>query len=337
MRLSVFVVKVYKSSRLEKNAMSQKKILFICGTLNQTTMMHQIAEQLQEHDCYFTPYYTDGLLNILAQNGYLDFTPLGGQAKNRSEKFLNEKGRKIDYGGVQHDYDLVLTCSDLIIPANIQDKKIILIQEGMTDPENFKYYLVKNLGLPRYLANTSVTGLSDAYVKFCVASEGYKEIFLNKGVKPEKIAVTGIPNFDNCQAYIQNNFPYKHYFLAATSHLRETFKYENRKSFIQKAVRLAAGRQLIFKLHPNEQKERAIQEIERWAPGSLIFAHGNTNHMIANCDTLVTKYSTVVMVALALGKKIYSDLDDDYLKKITPLQNGGKSAANIAKICEEYL
>ncbi len=317
--------------------MNRKKILLICGTLNQTTMMYQIAQQLQEHDCYFTPFYSDGFLNLLAQKGYLDFSPLGGQPKSRTEMFLREKGVKFDYGGVHHDYDLVVTCSDLIIPENIENKKIILIQEGMTDPENFKYYLVKSLGLPRYLANTSMTGLSDAYVKFCVASEGYKELFINKGVKPEKIAVTGIPNFDNCQAYLNNDFPYQHYVLAATSHLRETFKYENRKAFIQKAVRIADGRQLIFKLHPNEKKDRAIREIEQWAPGSLIFADGNTNHMVANCDTMVTRYSTVIMVALALNKKIYSDLDEEYLKKITPLQNGGKSAENIARICEEYL
>ena len=31
--------------------------------------------------------------------------------------------------------------------------------------------------------------------KFCVASEGYRDLFISKGVKPEKIYVTGIPNF----------------------------------------------------------------------------------------------------------------------------------------------
>lgn len=317
--------------------MSRTKILFICGTLNQTTMMYQVSRHLKDHDCYFTPYYADGWLDVLAKNGYLDFTVLGGQARSKTEKFLKEKELNMDYGGVKHNYDLVVTCSDLIIPENIEDKKIILIQEGMTDGENFKFHLVKNLGLPRFLANTSMTGLSDAYVKFCVASEGYKEIFINKGIKPEKIAVTGIPNFDNCESYLKNDFPYRHYVLAATSHLRETFKYENRKYFIQKARQIADGRQLIFKLHPNERFDRAIKEIEQWAPGSPIFTDGNTNHMIANCDTMVTKYSTVVMVALALGKQVYSDLDSDYLKKITPLQNGGKSARNIARICEEYL
>jgi len=109
--------------------MHHKKILFICGTLNQTTMMYQISRHLQEHDCYFTPYYTDGFLNILARNGYLDFSVLGGQPRNSTEKFLNEKKLNVDYGGVQHNYDLVVTCSDLIIPENIKDKKIILVNQ----------------------------------------------------------------------------------------------------------------------------------------------------------------------------------------------------------------
>lgn len=317
--------------------MSQKKILFICGTLNQTTMMDQIAQHLKEHDCFFTPYYTDSWLKILVDWGYLDFSILGGQPRRSTEKFLAEKSLPVDFGGMAHNYDLVVTCSDLIIPENIEKKKIILVQEGMTDPENFKYHLVRHLGLPPYLANTSMTGLSDAYVKFCVASEGFKEIFINKGVKPEKIEVTGIPNFDNCTTYLINNFPYYHYVLAATSHLRETFKYENRKAFIEKAVAIAGARQLIFKLHPSERIDRASYEIEKWAPGSLIFSTGNTNHMIANCDTLVTKYSTVLFVALALGKQVYSDLEEDYLKKITPIQNGGTSAKSIAAICEHYL
>ena len=34
-------------------------IRFICGSLNQTMMMHKIAMQLQEHRCFFTPYYAD--------------------------------------------------------------------------------------------------------------------------------------------------------------------------------------------------------------------------------------------------------------------------------------
>lgn len=315
----------------------RKKILFICGSLNQTTMMHQIAVQLGDADCFYTPYYTDGFLNILVRNGLLDFTILGGNARHLTENYLNEHRLPIDYNGSSYDYDLVVTCSDLIIPKNIRSKPVVLVQEGMTDPENFMFHLVRWLKLPRYLASTSTTGLSNAYNVFCVASEGYRELFIGKGVQPEKIAVTGIPNFDNCRRYLDNDFPHRHYVLVATSDMRETFKYENRKKFIAYCSSIAAGRQLIFKLHPNEDVERATREINRYAPGALVFDSGNTNHMIANCDVLITRYSSVVYVGLALGKEVYSDFDLDQLKRLVPLQNGGTSAGNIAGICRRLL
>ena len=34
-----------------------KKILFICGSMNITTQMQQIAAELPEYDRYFTPFY----------------------------------------------------------------------------------------------------------------------------------------------------------------------------------------------------------------------------------------------------------------------------------------
>src|SRR5208337_2164585 len=114
-----------------------KKILFICGSLNQTTQMHQIARHLTDCDCYFTPYYGDGLIKTLTRSGLLDFTILGGPFRQTTERYLQGHNCAIDYEGRtnQHHYDLVLTCSDLIIQKNIRGKKIILVQEGMTDPE----------------------------------------------------------------------------------------------------------------------------------------------------------------------------------------------------------
>lgn len=317
--------------------MCKKKILFVCGSLNQTTINYQISLHLQDYALYFTPFYSDGLLHLLTKAHILDFSILGGKPKRSTDEFLQDHDCSMDYRGISHDYDLVLTCGDLIVPKNIRNKPVILVQEGMTDPENWRYHLVRKLHLPRVLANTSMTGLSDVYQKMCVASEGFKEIFIRKGVKPEKIVVTGIPNFDYCEQYLDNNFPHKHYVLAATSHLRESFKYENRKKFILNTVRIADGRPIIFKLHPNERTGRAIREINRYAPGSIIYTEGNTNHMIANCDVMVTKYSSVILVALALGKEIYSDIDAALLPKLTPLQNKGKSAENIAHICRQYL
>jgi hypothetical protein len=311
------------------------RILFICGSLNQTTMMHKIAQQVPEFEHFFTPYYSDGFIDILARNGLLDFSILGGEFRRQTEEYLHNNSLSIDYRGAAHTYDLVLTCCDLLVPKNIRTKRLILVQEGMTDPENMAYYLVKWLKLPRYLASTSTTGLSDAYNVFCVASEGYREHFIRKGVKSHKLVVTGIPNFDNCAEWLTNDFPYKNYVLVATSDSRETFKLENRRKFIEQAVAIAAGRPLIFKLHPNELVDRATAEINRYAPGALVIPRGNINPMIANCDTLVTRFSTVVYVGIALGKEVYSEFNLDSLHKLAPIQNGGTSAVNIAAVCRD--
>lgn len=310
----------------------KKKILFICGSLNQTTMMYKISQQLPEYDQYFSPYYADGFLKMLLKAGLVEYTVLGGKFRKNTEKFLAERNLKLDYEGKQNDYDYVFTCSDLYIPKNIKNKKIVLVQEGMTDPEKLNYYIVRYLGLPRYLAATSMTGLSHAYDLFCVASEGYRDFFIKKGCNPDKIVATGIPNFDNCKENFNNDFPYKNYVLVCTSDARETISYENRKKTILDAVKIANGKQLIFKLHPNEKVERATKEINMYAPEALVFAAGNTNEMIANCDTLITRYSTVVYVGIALGKEVYSYFDIEMLKRLTPMQNGGNSHRNIAEV-----
>lgn len=310
--------------------MVKKKILFIGGSLNQTSMMHKISMHMSGYDCYFSPYYADKFLNFLAKRGILDFCILGGSFKKTTLDYINSNNLKLDYKGTQNDYDLIFTGSDLIVPKNTRNKKLILVQEGMTDPENLIYYIVKYLKLPRWIASTSTTGLSGLYDLFCVASEGYREHFIQKGVKPEKIVVTGIPNFDNAAQFLNNDFPHRNYVMVATSDMRETFKYENRKKFIIDCVHIAAGRQLLFKLHPNENAERATREIETYAPGSLVFSNGNTDHMVANCDVLITKYSSVVYVGLALGKEIHSYFELDELKKLMPVQNNGTSAENIA-------
>jgi hypothetical protein len=317
--------------------MKKGKILLICGSLNQTTMMRKISEQLPEFDCYFTPYYADGFIRLLSFTSLLNFSLLGGQFRKRTIRYLAENNLKLDFEGAENNYDLVFTCSDLIVPKNIRNKRVILVQEGMTDPENFFYFLVKKFHLPRWLASTSTTGLSDAYKKFCVASEGYRDLFISKGVDPAKIEVTGIPNFDNCIEYLENDFPHKNFVLVATSDARETYKYENRKKFIQKAVKIANGKQLIFKLHPNEKVERAVQEIKKYAPGALVYSSGNTEHMIANCDTLITRFSSVVYVGLALGKEVFSEFNIEELKRLMPIQNGGLSALNISKVAKELI
>jgi len=313
------------------------RILFICGSLNQTTMLHQIGRHLADHDCFYTPFYSDGLLRFLSRSGFLDFTILGGEMRRMTDTYLRDERLPLDERGRHGGYDLVVSGSDLLVQRNVRGKPLVLVQEGMTDPEGLAYRLVRALRLPRWLASTATTGLSLAYSKFCVASEGYRDLFVAKGIPAGRLVVTGIPNFDNCRAFLRNDFPHRGYVLVATSDTRETFKRDRRQRFLAHVEEIAAGRPLIFKLHPNENVARSTAEIRARFPGALVFAAGNTNHMIANCDVLITQYSSVVYVGLALGKECHSYFDIERLRALLPVQNGGASARNIARVCERLM
>jgi hypothetical protein len=314
-----------------------KNILFICGTLNQTTQMHSIARELTEHNCFFTPFYLDGFTSVLHRLGLMENTAVGEKLSRRVNRYLAENRLPVDPRGKRNNYDLVVMCTDLIVQKNLQGKRLLLVQEGMTEPEGIRYAGVRLLGLPRYIANTASFGLSNVYHRLCVASPGYRDLFIRKGIPAEKLVVTGIPNFDNVAAFETNKFPYRDFVLAATSPTRETFQRDDREEFIKKVMEIAAGRQVIFKLHPAEKEGRSRREIEKLAPGALVFQDGNVNEMIANCSVLVTQFSTVTYIGLALGKEVYSYLDLEELRRLMPLQNGGTSASHIADECRDLM
>lgn len=315
----------------------RRRIFFICGSMNQTTQMHQISKHLADYEHSFSPFYCHGFDEILRRLGLAEFTIAGNRMAERCRTYLQRHGLPIDYQGKNGPYDLVVTCTDVYLQKNIRDNRIVLVQEGIIDPGSFMYQLVKGLRfLPRWLADTAMTGLSDAYRAFCVASEGYRDFFIQRGARPEKIVVTGIPNFDNCRQYCTNDFPHNHYVLACTSNLREVGRREDRAAFIRRAVEIAGDRQLIFKLHPNENIERATREINEYAPGALVFSTGSAEEMIANCDALITRFSSTAFVGVALGKDTYSDFDMDTLRRLMPLQNDS-AALNIANVCRRVL
>jgi hypothetical protein len=318
--------------------MKQKKhILFVCGSKNQTTQMHAIARYLPEYEHAYTPYYCDGYVEVMRKLGMLESTVAGGSFVKRTYQFAADNDLHIDHGAKERTYDLVVNCSDLNFPKNIRHMKNVLVQEGMTDPENFLFHLWQRFQfLPRWIGSTSTFGLSHNYEKLCAASPGYRDHFVRIGCNPDKIVVTGIPNFDNCRKFLNNSFPYHHYVLVCTSDARETWKIENRKELILRSVKIAAGRQLIFKLHPNEVVGRAVSEIKRYAPDALIYTSGSAEEMIANCDVLITRFSSTIYVGLALGKEVYSDFDISQLRKMTPIQNNC-SAELIANVCREIL
>ena len=314
-----------------------QNILFICGSLNQTTMLHKIAQHMDDYNCYFTPYYADGIEDFAARMGWLNFTVLGGRHMCETKNYLAQNNLPVDYRGAKHQYEMVVTSSDLIVQKNIRGKRLVLVQEGITEPETWVYKLVKALKLPRYIANTSTSGLSDAYDIFCVASEGYAEHFVRKGVRREKLAVTGIPNFDHLHQNLINNFPFQGHVLVATSPLRETFRRDDRVAFLYKCCQIAAGRPLFFKLHPMENEKRAIREIKQHIPTANIFTQGDVNHMIANAAVVITQQSTCTFVAVALGKEVHTSLNMNELRRLMPIQNTGISSQRIATICRRVL
>ncbi|MBF0257496.1 MAG: hypothetical protein HQK62_01450 [Desulfamplus sp.] len=330
----------------------KKKIFFICGSMNQTTQMHQISRHLGDYDHAFSPFYVNGFDEFLRKLGMIEFTIAGNKLTNRCRDYLHAQGLPIDEKGKQgakeekggkeeqgknRPYDLVVTCSDVYLQKNIKGNRIVLVQEGITDPESFMFHLVNKFRfLPLWFAGNALTGLSDAYEVFCVASEGYRDFFIKKGVRSEKIVVTGIPNFDKCSQYSSNTFPHRNFVLACTSALRETLQFENRRAFIRKAVEIAGSRQLIFKLHPSEKVRRATREINKYAPGAMVFSCGNAEEMIANCDVLITRFSSTALVGLALGKETHSDFNMEEMRRLTPVQNGS-AALNIASVCRRLL
>lgn len=320
-----------------------KDILLICGTMNQTTQMLQIGRELEKlgHRAWFTRYYTTGIYNKFERWGLLSFTSILGKNQAKSTMYLDSLDIRRDHGGQGRRYDLVLICTDLLIPNNIPPEvPMILVQEGMTDPETWLRKLIIRLipyGAPLWAANTAAAGLSGRWTKFCVASEGYQELFAARGVDRSGMVVTGIPNFDNVQGLRSLDFPLRDYVLVITSDLRENYQLDFRMKFLRAVRDRNPGEKIVFKLHPNENRERCEREIHSLFPGAPIYQAEPAEPMIGHAKKLETQTSTLVYLGIALGIPVTSTLDVEELRRLLPLQNGGKSAANIAQVCQDVL
>lgn len=326
---------------MSDNPIAPPRVLFICGNRNHTTTMHAIARELVDCERWFTPYYCDdhSLLDVLRRAHLLEFVALGHEFRRRCLAYLADHKLPIDLGGKRHRYDLVVTCSDLIVPSNIAGIPLIGVQEGMIDPKLFWWRVMELLpwlSLPRWAAGTACTGLSHAYEKYCVASEGYRKDFIDRGADASRLVVTGLPNFDNFAGYRRPGHWIEGCVLACTSDGRETFRRDDRKRFIDWALSIAGERPLVFKFHPNERMARAVAEVRRWAPNARALTSGSGEELAANCHTLITEWSTLSYVGLALGKPTYSYRDLETHRAMLPVQHG-RAAAEIAQVCRDVV
>jgi len=314
------------------------RVLFVCGSPNQTGQMLQIARALSGVEAWFTPYYSDWPHHIaILKSGIFEPAINGHKRRGICADELNRRGLRIDLAAERNEYDLWVCPNDAILPAGVSGTPWVLVQEGIMEQPNWRTWVWRKTRLmPRGIATTAVFGLTKRYEKFCVASEGYRKQFLAEDISPDKLVVTGIPNFDDFARFRDNDFPHHGYVLVCTSDGRETMMKVDRPALLRRSVELAAGRQLIFKLHPNENVERATREILAIAPDALVFADGNAEEMVANCEVLITEHSSLTFCGLALGKEVHTNLPLEQVEALLPVQNR-RAAEEIADVIRGVL
>src|SRR5262249_854905 len=162
------------------------QVLFICGNHNHTTMMHAIANELRDCDRYFTPYYCDPgtTLDLLRRLGMTEAVALGHEFPEKCLVYLASHALATDLPSPPRSYRLLVACADRLDPSNLGRTPLMGVQEGMIDPQLFWWKVMKLmpwLKLPRWAAGTARTGLSHAYARYCLASEGYRADFIERG------------------------------------------------------------------------------------------------------------------------------------------------------------
>lgn len=319
---------------------NKKKILFYCGSINQTSQLFQVSQFLSDdYDCWFTPPYAENWERYVIAAGLVDFAIVGRPRVRQCLDFLEERNLQIDYKlKSSRDFDLVYLCTDIYQPESYSRYRRIVVQEGFVIPEDWRGPVLRRMDWPYGWGDTQLTALTDKYDYFCTAGEGYRQFFIDRGAHPDKLIATGVPNFDNLTKHLDNDFPEKDFALIITSSIREAVGREDRPAYIRYALEKADGRPVIFKLHPLEKHDRAIREIRRITSEGQILTSGNTEHMIANSSCVIARASSVIMTALALDKEVYSpEYSDETIKLFRPLQNGGASAEKIADLGRKFI
>ena len=86
----------------------------------------------------------------------------------------------------------------------------------------------RHRSLPLWLAGTAATGLSDAYRAFCVASDGYRDLFIAQGREGGKDRRHRHPELRQLRALSRQRICAPALVLVCTSPLREIFRREDR-------------------------------------------------------------------------------------------------------------
>jgi hypothetical protein len=252
---------------------------------------------------------------------------------------MEKMGLRLDIGAT-HRYDIIVLGNDFFIPQDLRSRQPkVLIQEGWVWFREWRRWIAEHTPLPPWFAGANGAGLSRNYEYFCVASQGYKELFVRSGIEDHRVVVTGLPTLDAVERdfkHLVDDTRESNFVLITTHPGREYFDGENRRKLLAKGRTIAQGRPIIVKLHPHEDHVRATREVSAWLPEAAVIVDADVNKLIANCSALVTTYSTTVFYALLLGKEVHCSHPINEILRLLPEQNG-QAAQRIADVCRTAL
>ena len=226
----------------------------------------------------------------------------------------------------------------LIIEFLLKHKKINLIILNSSDIE-FEYLHVlvsNNLNISSLIIDHGLPGLDtvpltpfpNPFTKYAIWGGTHKQAFVQKGINSERIIRTGSPRFDK---YIQiNNNPQlkskikklvfedfhiginkKIVFLSPPLSFFFNFgaypsEIEKIITCILKGIKNLSNIYLIIKLHPMDESLDLYNELieEFGINNASAVRHYNSFNLLVSCDCLITKYSTIGLEAMILGKPV---------------------------------
>jgi hypothetical protein len=155
--------------------------------------------------------------------------------------------------------------------------------------------------------------------KICLFGESVYQMFIDEGIPPNKLEITGNPKFDKLIEYkkekTQNilkekyNLPKdKAVILLITQQFVEyrIWTKKQRESFVSEIVRAVSNlnnAEFIIKIrHPNEKKEDYIQILDKFDIKYKIFKEEPIEEILSISDIVLSSSSTAILEAIILGK-----------------------------------
>ncbi len=167
---------------MESTFISAPQVLFVCGADRQTHEMHRIAQQLSDCRVWFTPYYGGTVLTMLRELGMLERTIAGNRLGEECLGYLRNHHLPIDLDGRRARYDLVVTCSDLVLARNTRARRVVVVHNGRLGVSHL---------LGSRIAHRLSRWLGQSPSRWCVTSEADRESLHRLGFPGERITVIG--------------------------------------------------------------------------------------------------------------------------------------------------